>query len=828
MNAVPKINISEQSVCDAINLAAFTQLQTYGTLLVIDRKSLRIIQFSENANVHLKTEVLVLQQHVITHFLTSTDKSMRVNDWLERADKRYHRFIWQGEHVLLPVWIYIHQRPDVILLEIEVVEEQYLEEHIFSMMDEVVNLNIDGVYERSEELALHICNDLALITGYDRIILYRFESDNSGLVIAEAITEGMESFLGLRFPATDIPENVRSMYLHQPLRYIPDINDVPISLIPDIKPGTLDLSNVILRAVSPVHIEYLHNMGVSSSLSVAIIHNGRLWGLIACQHKKPKKLSMYYRFGLLLLTRVVVKQLTLIDEKRDTQLKNIIFQDIQRIQGVIYNDNKLSHVFEKINKALLALFSADGVVYIYQDYISLIGLTPDIQQINALLDWLMKSHHFKFFATNTLPQEYRPSMKFTIPSYGLLALPITPGDKHYILLFRNELISQVLWAGDPGHVMFKRGEAYSPRQSFKAWKETVTHQADEWKSYEVSAAMTLHQTLLYKQLQLVLHEQKIDGILHQEEIKKNKALLEKETQLELVVEQRTNQLTEKNTFLLETLERLNLLQKGIIQTEKMATIGQLAAGVAHEINNPLSYVLNNTYILKKYCKLFKKAFDFYSQLMNEFTQNSTYTPSPLYHDIVLFNQTNKLYSKLCALDDIFSESIEGSLRIKQIVSSLSSFSKGSQEEEYTDVNELIKSAIDIAWNELKYKCTVVKNLATLPKILISSKQLELIIVNLLLNAAQSIVAEGEITITSFLSGTTIQISISDTGCGISEENVSKLFTPFFTTKPIGQSTGLSLATAYDFVKNYGGMITVTTKLGHGSTFTVHLPIKTTG
>jgi two-component system NtrC family sensor kinase len=235
--------------------------------------------------------------------------------------------------------------------------------------------------------------------------------------------------------------------------------------------------------------------------------------------------------------------------------------------------------------------------------------------------------------------------------------------------------------------------------------------------------------------------------------------------------------------------------------------------------------LNNIYLLKKYSSLIKTAFDAYSQLMDDLSQNPSYKDSKQYQDIILFNQNNKLFTKLGNLDNIFSETIEGSLRIKQIVSNLTTFSGGAHEGvEIINVNDLIETAISITFNELKYKTTLVKHLTETPKIRVSPKQLELVFVNLLLNAAQSIETTGEIGVSSSVSGSNILVTVSDTGCGISSDNLPKLFTPFFTTKPIGTYTGLGLANTYGYIKSLGGKITVKSKVGKGSIFSVFLPI----
>lgn len=280
--------------------------------------------------------------------------------------------------------------------------------------------------------------------------------------------------------------------------------------------------------------------------------------------------------------------------------------------------------------------------------------------------------------------------------------------------------------------------------------------------------------------QLVLNQQQQDR-----EKEYTKEILAAKNLLEERVEQRTFELSAKNKQLAETLDNLNAMKDKLIQSEKMATLGQLSAGIAHEINNPLSFILSNMNTLEK-------------RIANAD-----------YHD-----------SK-----EIVSESVEGLLRIKKIVADLKTFSGTERENvQKNNINTCIESAISLIWNELKNKCVLNKKFSELPPILCSYAQIESVFINLLLNAGQSITENGEITIESFVNKENeIEVRISDNGHGISAENLKKLFTPFFTTKPVGTGTGLGLAVSYGIVKKYNGRITVESVVGKGTTFTVFLP-----
>ena len=300
------------------------------------------------------------------------------------------------------------------------------------------------------------------------------------------------------------------MYLNQPLRYIPDINESAHSLLavaPEDSKLSLDLSDVMLRDVSPVHIEYLRNMGVASAFSIAIIQEDKLWGLIACQHKTAKKLSMYYRFGMLLLAEVIANQLVSIAEKYDAHEKDIILQIHETIQPDIDSQTDIITAFDMIKDKISLMLAADGVALFYENIISTSGQTPTAEQIKNLSDWLFKHHPTEIFVTQELSSEYPACQDYNKLAAGLLAIPLTPDVNHYLLFFRKEIISTVRWAGNPSQVLIKKGTEYSPRSSFQLWSETVANQAKPWKKYRITAAKALQSIFANKQLGVLLEKQ---------------------------------------------------------------------------------------------------------------------------------------------------------------------------------------------------------------------------------------------------------------------------------------------------------------------------------
>ncbi len=269
----------------------------------------------------------------------------------------------------------------------------------------------------------------------------------------------------------------------------------------------------------------------------------------------------------------------------------------------------------------------------------------------------------------------------------------------------------------------------------------------------------------------------------------------------------------------EQSEQLQMSRSMIVQQEKMAAIGQLASGIAHEINNPIGFISSNLRTLSKYLE---KITDFIHAL--EIALKSPNEEKAKAH-LENVRRKIKLDFVLEDIRDLLEESLDGTERMQKIVQGLKSFSRvGDAEQKPADVNECLESAINIAWNEIKYKATLKRKLGDLPLTKCYPQPLSQVFMNLLVNAAQAIESQGEIRVKTWCDGENIFASITDTGCGIPEENLGRLFEPFFSTKEAGKGTGLGMSIAAEIMQKHKGAITVDSEVDKGSTFTVKLPI----
>lgn len=294
--------------------------------------------------------------------------------------------------------------------------------------------------------------------------------------------------------------------------------------------------------------------------------------------------------------------------------------------------------------------------------------------------------------------------------------------------------------------------------------------------------------------------------------------------LTLQLEESSKILKEKNQELNNAYSELKFAQAKILQQEKMACIGQLAAGVAHEINNPTGFVMSNLNTLLRYSERIKEFISYQSEVLNAL-YNGDSNNADLLSRLFEKKKASKIDYIIEDLVDLVKESLEGAERIKRIVQDLKNFSRVDEAEyKLSNINDGIESTINVLWNELKYKAVIKKEYGDIPQIKCNLGQLNQVFMNLLMNSIQAMDKQGEISIKTWNDNDNIYISIADTGVGIPEDKINRIFEPFFTTKPVGQGTGLGLSIVYDIIQKHNGNIKVESKVGLGTTFNITIPI----
>ena len=269
------------------------------------------------------------------------------------------------------------------------------------------------------------------------------------------------------------------------------------------------------------------------------------------------------------------------------------------------------------------------------------------------------------------------------------------------------------------------------------------------------------------------------------------------------------------------IRKLEDAHSQLLQSEKLASIGQLAAGVAHEINNPIGFVNSNLDTLKNYAADLLQLVDAY-----ESGRHLLAADPDLLSRISAAREKADLEFLRDDIVSLINESIDGTARVRRIVQDLRDFSRVDEAEwQWADLHAGLESTLNVVWSEIKYKADVVRELGDLPLVECRPSQLNQVFMNMLVNAAQAIPERGIITLRSGRVDDTVWISISDTGKGIPQELLTRIFDPFFTTKPVGKGTGLGLSVSYGIVDKHGGHIDVVSQPGQGTTFTICLPVK---
>ncbi|PKA41394.1 hypothetical protein CWR43_21440 [Rhizobium sullae] len=336
------------------------------------------------------------------------------------------------------------------------------------------------------------------ITGFDRVLVHRFDEGGAGEVVAEATRPAIGSFLGFRYPAPDIPVLARTLHLRNPYRIIADVEAAPVPILPerDEHGSAIDLSLSILRSVSPSQIEYLKNMGVAASLSIPIVTDGMLWGLFTCHHYSARLPSFERRstveiFAQMFASRLQTREcrLALKFETKARQIVERLFTDVAGNAGLLDDPAWLA-------EALAGAVPADGIGVSINGRTALTGLAPSQEQFSTLIDVLDRNAPGHVFTTDHIA-EFSPGAETNGDVAGLLVIPISRLPRDYVVFFRQEILRTAHWAGDP-HRPGEYGpnaESLTPRGSFNTWLELARGRARPFSKAECNIAETIRVAL---------------------------------------------------------------------------------------------------------------------------------------------------------------------------------------------------------------------------------------------------------------------------------------------------------------------------------------------
>jgi two-component system, chemotaxis family, sensor kinase Cph1 len=489
------------TICDREPIHIPGRIQPHGVLIALSEPDLQILQVSVNcADLLGQTAEQLLGQPLAA--LLDEDHIEYLRRTLAHEDLEQNPlYIWtaQPRGTAQQFDGLLHRNDGLLILELELARPAQEQSPDFYRLVKRVIARI----QRAPSFAAFCdaaASETRALTGFDRVMIYQFDSDGHGTVIAEALADGLAPYLGLHYPASDIPQQARALYLRNWLRLIPDARYAPADIVPTLTPGRggpIDLSHSILRSVSPVHLEYLANMGVAASMSISLVKDGALWGLIACHHSAPHYVSYEVRAACEFLGQAVSLQLA---AKQDAEsyayrerIKTVSAQMTQRMAEA----NPWYSALVTGEPTMLSLFDASGAALCYEDTISLLGVTPDEADVRALVGWLSAHADDDIFVSASAARDCPALAHRADVASGVLAAPISRELGEYLIWFRPEVVQTVHWGGEPTKavVASEDGLRLSPRKSFERWQELVAQQSIPWAPVEIEAASELRNAI---------------------------------------------------------------------------------------------------------------------------------------------------------------------------------------------------------------------------------------------------------------------------------------------------------------------------------------------
>ncbi len=492
--------------CDREPIHIPGKVQAHGFLLAIDAQA-RINYASDNVAGYLGvTAALLLNQpvSVLNSYIVLTDHADLINQLLS-VGKHAKSFDAINPYPVniksIDYNLIISQSGSDYLLEFEP-----LQSDLEADLQRTIGRSVSGILSgrNLQSLLNNAAQQVKNIIGYDRVMIYKFLDDGHGEVIAEVKDSNLEPFLGLHYPASDIPRQARELYKQNLTRIVTDVNTEPSPILALSDTGgeaqPLDLTCSTLRAVSPIHIQYLKNMGVSSSFSISLLYQKELWGLIACHNYTPRFIDYKAREATKLIGQIISSALEYKQDEEDAETAAQYAAVFNIISGNLRRGGNIRDALIKNTETLLSATSAAGAALLFEGAVTTLGQTPDTEQITALAAWLKAELTGKVYRTHNLPGIYPAAKQYSAVASGVLACSLSREMGEMILWFKPEQITTINWAGNPDKPAEPDAGStvgLSPRHSFGIWSETVRYTSRHWNKAEINSAVKLQEEVVY-------------------------------------------------------------------------------------------------------------------------------------------------------------------------------------------------------------------------------------------------------------------------------------------------------------------------------------------
>jgi light-regulated signal transduction histidine kinase (bacteriophytochrome) len=658
-----------------------------------------------------------------------------------------------------------HLQDGKVLIELEPVAPRDEEEALAAaraLQRMIARLRAAG--SRLQDLARVAVDGIRQLTGYERVLIYRFDQDWHGQTLAESkVADWEQSLDGLHFPSSDIPAQARELYRRSLIRWVPSRDAAPVPLHRDPSwenPATpekpIDLSFSRLRSLAPVHLQYHRNMGGDGSMSLSILHEGRLWGLMVCHHRRPHRPSPGQRAAAAALTDAFALRVGGAEQIGAEEARRADSQRLAELLAHMTEAEDVTSALTAGSVTIASLFGCTGAAVIRGGQVQRLGEAPPEADLLHLAAWLRTRDRNaggeEIFHSEHLSADF-PDWTHAVIASGVLAVFLAADRADMILWFRPEEPHLVSWGGNPHKALEPGtgpgGGSIMPRQSFERWVEERHGYARPWSGWELEIAATLRHAIT-----------------------------------EVVI---------------RSLGRIAELNERLRQSQKMEAVGQLTGGLAHDFNNLLAGIVGSLEMMRT--RVAQGRVGEIDRYLNA-AMTSANRAAALTHRLLAFSRRQALDPRptdvrrlVASMEELIRRTVGPAIQVETVM-------PAGLWTTHCDGNQLENALLNLSINARDAMPDGGR---------------------LTIAAANERIDEAEARRQEVPPGPYVGISVADTGTGMPPEVVARAFDPFFTTKPTGQGTGLGLSMVYGFVKQSNGLVRIQSEAGKGTVVRLLLP-----
>ncbi|CAN5283106.1 ATP-binding protein [soil metagenome] len=772
MNQETQNIMSDLSTCAEQQIHIPGSVQPHGVLLAVDQSDLRIVQVSANVNELLG----IPHSQLLGQSLEILLGELQLRSFSDAlSGKEVHSPIPMPLRVLSrprerEFDAVVHRVDQLVIIELELAESEIGVNAPEFFRNSYTAISDSLQCESRSELLTKLASLTRNATGFERVMVYLFEPNWDGIVVAESRDQHVDSYIGRHFPASDIPAQARALYAKNRLRLLVDANAKPSPILTidtgeTVKP--LNLSQSILRSMAPIHVEYLNNMQVTASMSISLVDkSGELRGLIACHHSVPMRVSYQLRVFCDFLAQLGSLRLANFEFQENSERQMELLANRDKLLRHLQTEKDIPQGLISSGDLLLDVCGADGAAVVTADRFLTTGATPERKDLIAIVDFLKENAAAAVFSTDCISEHLASAATYKTVSSGLLAIKKSLSEDKWLLWFRAERLTEVSWAGQPEKVVEADGLRIHPRKSFEDWKQQVVGKSLPWSDAEIESVINLRIRILEKSLYIA------------------------ETEKKELLQKQMEELSKLNAALVAQAAELRVAQSDALQASQRKS--EMVALVSHDLRSPLTSIRGS---LSLVANGIVEAGVEAREICQSAFESSTY-----------------LVNLIGDLLDV--ESLEsGDLKISRKETALDPL--------FRHACELVKTLADAADVDLKVVPTDLS-------LNIDSDRILQVLVNLVANAIKFSAAGKSIELSAKSLEGAVVIAVKDQGRGVPEEFRTTIFGRFVQVNSSDRSekggTGLGLAICRALIEAHDGSIGVDSVEGEGSTFWCKFPI----